>query len=379
MANAGGLVHLYRWIGGVVTDTDIYEKEYVSPDDVKITFPEQKRNLIYIFMESMETTFTVEGKGGGINDDCIPNLYNLANDNLNFSHNASFGGGRDITGATWTSAAMISHTAGIPMSFPLSVETKLEGDILPSAKNITEILEENGYNQALLFGSDKEYGGREMFFAKRGMDSFYDIYTAYEDGIVPQDYWQWWGMEDKHLFEYAKKILGDLSKGDEPFALTMLTADTHHVDGFKCSLCKDEFSQQYSNVISCADRQMYAFVEWIKTQPFFENTTVIITGDHSTMDYRYVVKNVKEGYTRRIYNCFINSALDGENSKNREFVTMDMFPTTLAALGCEIEGNRLGLGTNLFSGEKTLTEKYGYDNLNAELSKKSEFYNTRFD
>ena len=58
---------------------------------------------------------------------------------------------------------------------------------------------------------------------------------------------------------------------------------------------------------------------------------------------------------------------------------MDMFPTTLAAIGCEIEGNRLGLGTNLFSGEKTLTEKYGYDNLNAELSKKSEFYNTRFD
>ncbi|MBE6789466.1 MAG: LTA synthase family protein [Ruminococcaceae bacterium] len=379
LANAGGLVHLYRWIGGVVTDTDIYEKEYVSPDDVKITFPEQKRNLIYIFMESMETTFTVEGKGGGINDDCIPNLYNLANDNLNFSHNASFGGGRDITGATWTSAAMISHTAGIPMSFPLSVETKLEGDILPSAKNITEVLEENGYRQALLFGSDKEYGGREMFFAKRGMDEFYDIYTAYEDGIVPQDYWQWWGMEDKHLFEYAKKILGDLSKGDEPFALTMLTADTHHVDGFKCSLCKDEFSQQYSNVLSCADRQMYAFVEWIKAQPFFENTTVIITGDHSTMDYRYVVKNVKDGYTRRIYNCFINSASSGENSKNREFVTMDMFPTTLAALGCEIEGNRLGLGTNLFSGEKTLTEKYGYDNLNAELSKKSEFYNTQFD
>jgi len=379
LANAGGLVHLYRWIGGVVTETDIYEKEYVSPDDVNISFPEQKRNLIYIFMESMETTFTVEGKGGGIKDDCIPNLYNLANENLNFSHNSSFGGGRDITGATWTSAAMISHTAGIPMSFPLSVETKLEGDILPSAKNITEILNKNGYKQALLFGSDKEYGGREMFFAKRGMDEFYDIYTAYEDGVVPKGYWQWWGMEDKHLFEYAKKILGDLSKNSEPFAFTMLTADTHHVDGFKCSECKNEFSEQYSNVISCADRQMYAFVEWIKAQPFFENTTVIITGDHCSMDYRYVVKNVKEGYTRRIYNCFINSAVDTVHSKNREFVTMDMFPTTLAALGCEIEGNRLGIGTNLFSGKKTLCEKYGYDSLNAELSKTSEFYNTQFD
>lgn len=376
---AGGLVHLYRWINGVINQTDIYEKEYVSPDDVKIKFPEQKRNLIYIFMESMETTFTLEGKGGAIEDDCIPNLYNLANENINFSHNSSFGGGRDITGATWTAAAMVSHTAAIPMAFPLSVETKIEGDILPSAINITQILNKNGYKQAIMFGSDKAYGGRDMFFEKRNVDKIYDIYTAYEDNVVPRGYWQWWGMEDKHLYSYAKTVLEDLSKGDEPFSFTMLTADTHHVDGYKCSLCEDRFSEQYSNVISCADRQIFAFIEWIKSQPFYENTTIVITGDHLSMDNQYIVKNMKQGYTRRVYNCFINSAVNTSFSKNREFVTMDMFPTTLAALGCEIEGNRLGLGTNLFSGEKTLSEKYGYDKFNVELSKTSEFYNTQFD
>ena len=35
--------------------------------------------------------------------------------------------------------------------------------------------------------------------------------------------------------------------------------------------------------------------------------------------------------------------------KNRQFTHMDMYPTTLAAMGFNIEGNKLALGTNLFS------------------------------
>ena len=70
--------------------------------------------------------------------------------------------------------------------------------------------------------------------------------------------------------------------------------------------------------------------------------------------------------------------MEPENETNRQFGTFDMFPTTLAALNVEIEGDRLGLGTNLFSAQETLTETYGYDVLNEELQKKSVFYNTKF-
>ena len=59
---------------------------------------------------------------------------------------------------------------------------------------------------------------------------------------------------------------------------------------------------------------------------------------------------------------------------DREFATFDMFPTTLAALGVKIEGDKLGIGVNLFSDAETLTEKYGYDDLEAELQKKSDYY-----
>ena len=58
--------------------------------------------------------------------------------------------------------------------------------------------------------------------------------------------------------------------------------------------------------------------------------------------------------------------------------TFDMLPTTLAAMGVSIQGDRLGLGTNLFSDKQTLAEMYGFEPLDWELQKRSEFYNTRF-
>ena len=54
-----------------------------------------------------------------------------------------------------------------------------------------------------------------------------------------------------------------------------------------------------------------------------------------------------------------------------------MFPTTLASIGVEIEGNKLGLGVNLFSKEETLIEKLGYNKFNKEISKKSKYYDKK--
>ena len=57
---------------------------------------------------------------------------------------------------------------------------------------------------------------------------------------------------------------------------------------------------------------------------------------------------------------------------------MDMFPTTLAAIGCTIEGDRLGLGTNLFSEKPTLAEEKGLDYLNEQIAKRSVYYIENF-
>lgn len=374
------LVKLPSWSVAKFHRTNLFETEFVSPKTVDITFPEEKRNLIYIYLESMETTYFSTEQGGAMENSLMPNLYSLSAENLNFSHTNEVGGGRHMTGATWTIAAMVAQTSGLPLKLPIGIDKNSYSEyskFLPGATTITDILNENGYYQALMVGSDAVFGGRHKYFTQHSIDRVYDIYTAYEDQIVEDGHWVWWGMEDMYLFEYAKQELLEISKKDEPFSFSLLTVDTHFVDGCVCEKCGEEYEEQYENVISCSDRQVFEFVEWIKEQPFYENTTVIITGDHLTMDDNYIERTAGDDFDRRLYNCILNPAVDTVYDKNRDFTTFDMFPTTLASIGCEIEGERLGLGTNLFSGEKTLTEKYGADYINAELNKMSDYYNKK--
>ena len=125
--------------------------------------------------------------------------------------------------------------------------------------------------------------------------------------------------------------------------------------------------------MACSSRQLVEFIRWIQQQPFYENTTIVLVGDHLTMDSDFCA-NVSPECQRGVLNIFVNAPVMAVNTKNRIASTMDMFPTTIAALGGEIEGDRLGLGTNLFSGRPTLAEELGMDQLNAEVRKNSLFY-----
>ena len=66
-------------------------------------------------------------------------------------------------------------------------------------------------------------------------------------------------------------------------------------------------------------------------------------------------ESVSDDYTRRTYTAVINPAVEVQSTEKREYSTLDLFPTTLAAMGVQIDGDRLGLGTNLFSNLPTLT------------------------
>ena len=53
-----------EFINNQLSSAEFIEKHYKNPADVALQFPEQKRNLITIFLESMETTYADEASGG---------------------------------------------------------------------------------------------------------------------------------------------------------------------------------------------------------------------------------------------------------------------------------------------------------------------------
>ena len=114
LAYAAVDVELTDYLWGILTRSRLYEEEYVSPDSVQITFPEEKRNLVYLMLESMETTYLPEELEGGSDVNLIPELTELAQEGVNFSHNDTVGGFHATNGASWTIGAIVAQTAGIP-------------------------------------------------------------------------------------------------------------------------------------------------------------------------------------------------------------------------------------------------------------------------
>ena len=300
-------------------------------------------------------------------------------ENINFSDKADgkLGGPTCLEATAYTVGGMVAQTAAINLK--LHNSGSMFGNFLPNLTTMGDILNKEGYQQVFLCGSEGDFAGRDTYFTSHKDFHIEDYNAAKKEGFIAPDYKVFWGHEDEILYKRAKKQLEQLSSSDKPFNLTMLTVDTHFPRGYKCRLCKDKYNRQYANVIACADQQVYDFVEWIKKQDFYKNTTIVIAGDHTTMvdTSDPIWGNLNNNYKRTVYNTIINADCTYKENvtENRDFSTMDMFPTTLAALGVQIDGNRLGLGTNLFSGQKTLPEKLGRGYINQELKKNDKEYN----
>ncbi len=365
-----------------ITDkSSFYEEHFVDARDTELVFPEQKRNLIYIYLESMEMTFADETAGGAMKENYIPELTRLAQEHIDFSASDRLNGAHAVSGTTFTTGGMVAQTAGVPINTSMISRNTVNGgagaeSLLPGAWTLGDILAQEGYRQVLMIGSDADFGTRRQYFEGHGNYEIRDYYAALHDGQIPKDYYVWWGYEDEYLIEFAKDKISELAAEDEPFNFTMLTVDTHFSGGYWCDLCENKYEMQYSNVIACSSTQIAYFIDWIMQQDFYDNTTIVLSGDHLTMDTEYTDRMLYgTNFDRRTYVSIINPA-DGcvDPEVERGYTTLDLYPTTLAALGVQIEGDRLGLGVNLFSDAPTLYEEYGGAYLDAELLKRSELY-----
>lgn len=379
---ADQVLEVSDFVRSKLTYTKIYDEKYVAPSSVRIqNTRKRKRNVIIVYMESMETTYASKDLRGHQNHNLMPNLYQLQQENIAFGDKNGMKGTHNPVGTTWTTASLLTSSSGIPFAFNIGMN-KNEGrdDSGEFAKGVTtigDILAKKGYNQEFICGSDSTFGRKKKLFEEHGNYKIFDYYSAIDGGYIDKNYKVWWGMEDQKMYGAAKDEILKLANKGKPFNCTLLTVDTHHVGGYRCSVCPSGNGSKTANVVACADQQVADFVNWCKQQNFYDNTTIVILGDHPRMDKK-LVKGVDK-VDREALDVFINSASPYRNvNKNRTATTVDLFPTILSSMGYSIQGDRLGLGTNLFSPNKTLAEELGYNEFNNELGRNSRFYHRHF-
>lgn len=342
--------------------SEFFVENYVNPDSVTILPPEKKRNLIFIYLESLETTFADKEHGGNQEANLIPEITRLAQENISFGKNKNhIGGGLDANGSNSTFTSLHTRTLGIP-----HLVNYQKTPVLRHYKSLYKILNDNGYKQIFFQGNPGLYNQFRNFVKDQTIEEIYGpddlIQRLNLDVNVLIRNQGYKTVQDKDAFKFATQILDTIS---EPFSLTFFTIDTHAPHGLydpDCIKCSDEKNEdeRLKATALCVSRELDKFLNSLKEKEFYENTTIVILGDHLFMGTRLV----KDFPNRKWVNVFINSPKNPINEDNRRFSDVDIFPTILSSMNFDIEGNKLGFGTDLFSDKKTLVEMLGLDSLN---------------
>ncbi|AEF86621.1 sulfatase domain protein [Treponema primitia ZAS-2] len=356
--------------------SSFYENNYIDPVNIKISFPEKKRNLIVIFVESLEIGFLPYELGGGFSENLVPEIKYLIENNISFSNSENFGGSNQVNGTGWTMAGILSQLNGVPIAPSFgghSLGYYFADTFMPGAYGVGDILNSNGYKQYLICGADANFSDKDKYYLTHKDSIIYDYKYFQENKFISKFYKVWWGIEDRKLYSFAKELISKNIENDEPFFLTIETADTHPIDGYLDKNAERNYDSQFKNVLHDMSKQLNDFISWLKQQAFYKNTTIVVLGDHLYMDDTVFDTVPSE---RHPINIFINSLLDDTYSKNRQFTSFDIFPLVIGSIGGEYSEKGLGLGRSINTSERSLLEEFGdIQLLNNELSLKSILYN----
>lgn len=356
--------------------SEFYKKEYINPDSVHIEFKE-KKNLILIFLESMEYNFQDSANGGNHPKNLIPEISQYLKKEQSF-----IPGGTQVAGMGWTIADVVAKTCGIPLVFPSSIsnDVKKMQVFLPGVTCLTDILIDNDYNVVVSKGANLKFSDMDAFLESHSSPQAFGFMEYLKDkSRIKGDVVSEWGVKDSMHYELVKEHLDRISHQEKPWAMWLFTVNTHTPHGIIDSTC--EISQDISEteqmqaVISCSSRQLDSFIKWAETQEWFDNTVIAVMGDHAMMAAPEEIGFRDVDFLHYWLDFFINSSQITENTK-RSFTSLDMFPTILEAIGADISSKALGLGRSLYSSDPTLLEKYGVDSLNKVLGKRSVEYDS---
>jgi phosphoglycerol transferase len=318
---------------------DRFAQLYVDPRNVRLHRTAPVKNLVLIYIESLEDTYRDKAIFG----------VNLL-DRLDALPGVSFDY-RPAPGTGWTIGAIVGTQCGIPLQFVTQMDDLETGEhvrsFLPGAVCLPDILHGYGYRNVFLGSASLSYAGKGKFLRSH----HYDQAFGYEEWRKIRESvhgWNVWGIYDDDLFAFAKEKLVELHQSAVPFNLTLLTVDTHNPGGFYSRSCRAEGPSQFQTIIRCVSGEAADLVNFIRDRGFLADTNIVIIGDHLAMPNPVYSKLLSSPH-RKIFNKFI-SASPFEKSSD-EIIPFDLFPTLLEFVGIQVDGQRLALGrSGIFHG-----------------------------
>jgi phosphoglycerol transferase MdoB-like AlkP superfamily enzyme len=183
-----------------------------------------------------------------------------------------------------------------------------------------------------------------------------EFFDKYNFGVENE-----WGLSDRTLYSGVFKELKECQA--ERFIAVISTIDTH--PPYHHSELTPEEEKSFPNVflqsLYSADRELNVFIQKIMQDPklYNERTLIILTSDHTaTHGENYTKRKIFS--PERIPLIFItpNQKIFQKLDRNKYASSIDLAPTILSLIGCEIPSSFMG--RSLFSEKNRAITSYGH-------------------
>lgn len=318
-----------------------------------MTEPERPKNLLLIYVESLEEGFAVLPETA---DAMVP-LMALADEGLRLRGLAQY------PGLGYSIAGFVGSQCGVPLllkagigHLSFDIPDYVSDSFMPNLVCLGDVLRQRGYHNTFLSGADLQSFGIRSFLRTHGYQEIVELETYIAEGYDGET--SFWGVPDGVLFERVKETLRERAKAKEPFLIAVQNVATHNPDGIAGPECGPEPEPPHlPYVIDCTVRQVIDLIAEVERLGLTEDTVIAVMSDHLMMANSLdssLAAHVPERFNLAF---FLNAGPPREIV--RQGSIMDVYPTLLEVLGFEVRDGKAGLGRSYLSPGPTLVEALG--------------------
>ncbi|WP_419954519.1 LTA synthase family protein [Neobacillus niacini] len=314
----------------------------------------KNRHVFVIQVESLQE-FTINQKING--QEITPNLNALLKESAYFDHVYQQIGAGNTSDAEW-----LMHTSLYPEGMDPTVNT-LDGEEIPS---LVRTLKKNGYGTATYHADDITYWSRDKLYPALGFDY---IYTSSE---IPNEKEIGFGPADEVLFNFVDEQLEKQLKTHEKMYSNIITLTSHTPFEMPEEYelldlpenYKETYVGNYFQSVRYTDEQIGLFINHLKKLGIYDESVILIYGDHSGLhgapvtdhDKTLLKKVLGHEYTMQdrfiVPVLFTAPGLFTGDTYSHLGGQIDLMPTLLNLLGIEHETQMMG--HNLFHYKKNV-------------------------
>ncbi|WP_438494563.1 LTA synthase family protein [Paenibacillus sp. IHBB 3054] len=242
-----------------------------APGTVPDLFGSQKgKNVIVIQMEAFQNFPLHQSLDG---QELTPVLNRLAGEGFYFPHVY-----QQIGPGNTSDAEFMSNTSIYPIG-TLAMSTGFGDRELPS---LPRLLRDKGYEAYTFHVNKVGFWNRNQLYPALGFNGYYD------KGYYTNDHFNAFGASDEQLYITAVDELAKLQQKGTPFYAQLVTASSHHPfkipDAAKRITLPEDLQDtmlgDYLTAINYTDYAIGTLIEGLKQNGLWENTVLMLYGDH---------------------------------------------------------------------------------------------------